>query len=251
MWAGIPFAPVSPAYSLLSQDYGKLRHILGTLTPGLVFASEPAYAKAIAATVVPDVEVVLARGGVEGRAVTPSPTCWPRRPAPRSRPRMPASRRHHRQVPVHLGLDQAAQGRDQHAPHVVRQPADDAPVDACSWPRSRRCWSTGCRGTTPSAATTTSASRCTTAARSTSTTASRRRPASPRRCATCARSRPRSTSTCPRASRRSRARWTATSSCATPSSRLKAMFFAGAGLSQAVWDQLDATPRPPSASASA
>ena len=28
MWAGVPFVPVSPAYSLVSQDYGKLRHIL-------------------------------------------------------------------------------------------------------------------------------------------------------------------------------------------------------------------------------
>ena len=35
-----------------------------------------------------------------------------------------------RQVPVHLRLDQAAQGGDQHPPHVVRQPAADAPVDA-------------------------------------------------------------------------------------------------------------------------
>ena len=45
MLAGVPFAPVSPAYSLLSQDHGKLRHILGMLTPGLVFASGPAYAQ--------------------------------------------------------------------------------------------------------------------------------------------------------------------------------------------------------------
>jgi feruloyl-CoA synthase len=70
MWAGVPFAPVSAAYSLLSQDYGKLRHILGKLTPGLVFASGTAYAKAIAATIAPDVEVVMTRGSIEGRTVT-------------------------------------------------------------------------------------------------------------------------------------------------------------------------------------
>jgi len=29
MWAGIPHVPASPAYSLLSQDHGKLRHIVG------------------------------------------------------------------------------------------------------------------------------------------------------------------------------------------------------------------------------
>ena len=47
MWAGVPFTPISTAYSLVSQDFGKLRHILARITPGLVFASGPAYAKAI------------------------------------------------------------------------------------------------------------------------------------------------------------------------------------------------------------
>jgi feruloyl-CoA synthase len=71
MLAGVPFAPVSPAYSLLSQDYGKLRHILGQITPGLVFASGPAYAKAIAAVGPPDTPVVLTEGTIEGRATIP------------------------------------------------------------------------------------------------------------------------------------------------------------------------------------
>ncbi len=62
MWAGVPYVPVSSAYSLISQDYGKLRHILGTVTPGLVFASGPAYAKAIAAVVPADVMVVMTEG---------------------------------------------------------------------------------------------------------------------------------------------------------------------------------------------
>lgn len=60
LFAGIPHCPVSPAYSTVSQDYDKLRHVLSTLTPGLVFATdEERYGKAIAATVPPDVEVVL------------------------------------------------------------------------------------------------------------------------------------------------------------------------------------------------
>ena len=63
MLAGVPFAPISAAYSLVSQDYGKLRHILGVLTPGLVFASNAAaYGKAIAATVPADTPVVLTIG---------------------------------------------------------------------------------------------------------------------------------------------------------------------------------------------
>ena len=71
MWVGIPYTPVSSAYSLLSTDHAKLRHIFATTTPGLVFASGPAYAKAIAAVVGPDVEVVLTEGALEGRATTP------------------------------------------------------------------------------------------------------------------------------------------------------------------------------------
>ncbi len=67
MLAGVPYASISPAYSLLSQDHGKLRHILNMLTPGLVFASGAAYAKAIAATVDRETPVVLTGGGIEGR----------------------------------------------------------------------------------------------------------------------------------------------------------------------------------------
>jgi feruloyl-CoA synthase len=56
--AGVPFVPTSPAYSLISQDYDKLRHVLKTVTPGLVFAADAArYGKAIHATVGADVEV--------------------------------------------------------------------------------------------------------------------------------------------------------------------------------------------------
>jgi len=71
----VPYCSVSPAYSIISQDFDKLRHVLDTLTPGLVFASDAArYGKAIAATVAPDVEVVLAsppHGALIGRSCTP------------------------------------------------------------------------------------------------------------------------------------------------------------------------------------
>jgi len=68
MWAGVPYVPVSSAYSPISQDYGKLRHILDTVTPGLVFASGAAYAKSIAAVVPDDVVVVLTGGLAEAAA---------------------------------------------------------------------------------------------------------------------------------------------------------------------------------------
>jgi feruloyl-CoA synthase len=75
MWAGVPYAPVSSAYSLVSQDFGKLRHILGVVTPGLVFASDARFAKAIA-TVLPagagdDVPVVLTDGAQQAAADGP------------------------------------------------------------------------------------------------------------------------------------------------------------------------------------
>jgi len=69
LWVGVPFVPVSPAYSLLSNDHAKLRHILGTVTPGLVFAGDPAYGKAIAAAVPADTPVVLAAGELAERPV--------------------------------------------------------------------------------------------------------------------------------------------------------------------------------------
>jgi len=47
---GVPVAPISPAYSLVSKDYGKLRSIVRTLRPGLVYVSDLArFAPALAA----------------------------------------------------------------------------------------------------------------------------------------------------------------------------------------------------------
>jgi feruloyl-CoA synthase len=57
---GVPFVPVSPAYSLVSQDYGKLRYVVELMTPGLVFAADGArYGRAIESVVPPDVEIAV------------------------------------------------------------------------------------------------------------------------------------------------------------------------------------------------
>jgi feruloyl-CoA synthase len=59
---GIPYSPISPPYSLISTDFGKLRHILNLMTPGLIFAQDGrAYARAlqVAAAEHPDAEVVV------------------------------------------------------------------------------------------------------------------------------------------------------------------------------------------------
>ncbi|WP_244309070.1 feruloyl-CoA synthase [Pseudomonas duriflava] len=68
MYAGIPFCPVSPAYSLLSQDLAKLKHIVDLLDPGLVFACDgDLYRRAIEARIPTEIPVVLTRGQVPGR----------------------------------------------------------------------------------------------------------------------------------------------------------------------------------------
>jgi feruloyl-CoA synthase len=58
MTVGVPFCAVSTAYSLMSQDFEKLRHVLHTITPGLVYASDWAkYGKAIEAVVDEGMEI--------------------------------------------------------------------------------------------------------------------------------------------------------------------------------------------------
>jgi feruloyl-CoA synthase len=39
---GVPVAPISPAYSLVSKDFAKLRSIIRALSPGLIYVSDPA-----------------------------------------------------------------------------------------------------------------------------------------------------------------------------------------------------------------
>jgi feruloyl-CoA synthase len=69
---GVPVAPVSPSYSLLAKDGAKLRHCLGLLTPGLVFAEDGRrFADAIAGAVPEGTELVVAANPPAGRAATP------------------------------------------------------------------------------------------------------------------------------------------------------------------------------------
>src|SRR5580692_3541682 len=71
LYAGIPFCPVSPAYSLMSKDYGKLAYLMKLLTPGLVFADDAGkFADALGANVPDQTEIVASHGEVPGRGVT-------------------------------------------------------------------------------------------------------------------------------------------------------------------------------------
>ena len=71
LYAGIPFCPVSPAYSLISKDYGKLGFVMKLLTPGLVFADDATkFAEALSANVPAEIEIAASRGEVPGRKLT-------------------------------------------------------------------------------------------------------------------------------------------------------------------------------------
>ena len=71
MMAGVPYAPISPAYSLVSKDFAKLRYIIELLTPGLVFAADgEAFGRAIEATIPASIEVVTSRNPPAGRRST-------------------------------------------------------------------------------------------------------------------------------------------------------------------------------------
>ena len=68
MYAGIPYCPVSPAYSLLSQDFAKLRHVCDLLQPGLIFVSDAAvYQRAVDAVLPADTPLVAVRGEMAER----------------------------------------------------------------------------------------------------------------------------------------------------------------------------------------
>ena len=72
MHVGVPYAPISVPYSLASRDFKKLKAIIEILAPGLVFAADgAAFAPAIAATVPQDVEVAVTANPVSDRPMTP------------------------------------------------------------------------------------------------------------------------------------------------------------------------------------
>jgi feruloyl-CoA synthase len=71
LYAGIPYAPLSTAYSLVSQDFGKLKDLVRLLTPGLVFAANGRqYTPAIAAAVGNDIELVAVKDPPSDRTAT-------------------------------------------------------------------------------------------------------------------------------------------------------------------------------------
>ena len=83
MHAGIPVAPISTAYSLVSRDHEKLRAILRLLRPGLVFASDgDAFARAFDAAVPEGTSVVVSSRPPAGRQAESLEELLSARPGP-------------------------------------------------------------------------------------------------------------------------------------------------------------------------
>jgi feruloyl-CoA synthase len=62
MHIGVPVAPISPAYSLMSRDFAKLKKAVSLIQPALAFVDDAQqYARALAAIDDPNIEVVAAR----------------------------------------------------------------------------------------------------------------------------------------------------------------------------------------------
>src|SRR5580698_6411866 len=67
MYAGVPFAPISTGYSLVSSDFAKLRYILDLVKPGLVFASSGVkFQRALDATLPVNAELVVTEDPLPG-----------------------------------------------------------------------------------------------------------------------------------------------------------------------------------------
>jgi feruloyl-CoA synthase len=159
MQAGVPAAPVSVAYSLMSTDHAKIAHIRDLVEPAMVYADDGAkFTAALAVAAANGAEVVVGKnppGDVEATlfedllATTPSDAV--------------------EQAFAAVGPDTIAKylftsgstGQPKGVINLQRLLCANQQMIAQirpPMPRTRRPCSTGCRGTTPTAATTTSIS---------------------------------------------------------------------------------------------
>src|SRR3954467_15465224 len=71
MMIGVPYAPISVPYSLMSSDFGKLKSIIEILTPGMVFVADgKPFARAIDAAVPLGIEIVVTANPLGSRPAT-------------------------------------------------------------------------------------------------------------------------------------------------------------------------------------
>lgn len=68
LYAGIPYSPISQAYSLFSDDFGKLKHCLALMTPKLIFAQDGkvyGMALSLSKTMYPEAKIVTVENDFE------------------------------------------------------------------------------------------------------------------------------------------------------------------------------------------
>ncbi len=195
LYAGIPHAPLSPAYSLASQDFARLRNIVDLLTPGLVFAEDGAlYAQALA-SLPPEMPRLV--------CTSPAPDADIFDTLLTTKETSALDRANMTVGPETIAKFMFTSGSTAAPKAVVTTHrmlcANQAMIAHCCafLTAGRRCSSIGCHGVIVSAATRISISCSRTAARFISTAGGRRRKASQRRSPICAMSRRHCISTFP------------------------------------------------------
>ena len=72
MYAGVPYAPIAPAYSLQAQEFSALRQVFDRMRPGLVFAADGArFERALREVMPADVELVTTHSAPSAIPATP------------------------------------------------------------------------------------------------------------------------------------------------------------------------------------
>lgn len=67
MYIGVPYAPVSPQYSLVTTNFSKIKQVLDLVTPGMIFVDDAEkYKDAIEASLPRDVIVISVKGKISG-----------------------------------------------------------------------------------------------------------------------------------------------------------------------------------------
>ena len=126
MYAGVPYAPAAPAYSLLVNDHSTLGKLVETMRPGLIFAGDGvAFEPALRDVAGASIEVVTSTPPRSLRA-TPAmelETIEPTGAVDDAHARVNA--RDGGEGALHVGIHRASQGRHQHAAHAVLEPGTD------------------------------------------------------------------------------------------------------------------------------